>query len=86
MGKGIRFQFSVGERKVLEELVEWKMLPPSWKMQSSRVPLGKPATFLWSTCSPSIREGSFTPSPPSANLQGLFPLLEAHGLAAFLLK
>lgn len=53
-GKGIRFQFLVGGRKVPEELLGWKMLPPSWQVQSSGLAWGKPATLLWPTCSPSI--------------------------------
>lgn len=53
-GKGIRFQFLVGERKVPEELLGWKMLQPSWQVQSSGLAWGKPATLLWPTCSPSI--------------------------------
>lgn len=64
------------EWKVLEELLGWEMFHLG-KMQSARVSRGHPATCLLASCFPLhiLREGSFAPSPPSANLV----LLLSHG-------
>lgn len=82
MGRGLRLHFLVGEQKVPEPFVRWKMLPVSWKRPPAGGLLGDAAPSPRPTRSSSSREGSFTPPPSSANLQGLLPLSEAHAFAA----